>query len=312
MLPDHPDAAEEPLNQPASAPESPDASPLITELPPRAWYHPHASDATAFTPQRVLLPFRSRSLARTVQIEIFLPPAAVGAASTGPVLYLNDGQDADALDLSGTLEKLWAAQELPPLTIVAMHANRDRLQEYGVASSPDFRGRGARAAAHARFVTEELMPYITATYRPLPGAAHCAYAGFSLGGLSALDTVWEHPELFSAAGVFSGSLWWRSRAVTDPLYSDATDRIMLRRIAETPARPGLRFWFEVGTEDEKNDRNNNGVIDAIDDTVDLMKLLLAKGYPDADLRYLEIAGGRHHQTTWAEALPDFLRWTFGS
>ena len=50
------------------------------------------------------------------------------------------------------------------------------------------------------------------------------------------------------------------------------------------------------------------MIDAIDDTLDLMKCLRERGLRDAQLRYLEIEGGRHEPQTWGEAMPDFLDW----
>jgi enterochelin esterase-like enzyme len=284
--------------------------PPITELPPRTFYRSNVAGATEFAPLRRVRSFRSKALGRTVRTEIFLPPPAVGKSSEGGLLLLNDGQDADAVALPATLEHLWATGALPPLTVVAIHANAERMQEYGVAFSADYNGRGAKASHHTAFVIDELLPYVLATYQPLPGPAHTAFAGFSLGGLSALDIVWNHPTRFGTAGIFSGALWWRARALSDAHYSDA-DRLMHQQLASGAYAPGVRFWFQTGTEDEKNDRNKNGVIDSIDDTLDAMNVLRARGYPEPDLRYLEIEGGRHHQTTWAEALPDFLVWAFG-
>ena len=77
-------------------------------------------------------------------------------------------------------------------------------------------------------------------------------------------------------------------------------------------KPALKFWFQTGTLDEKADRNKNGIIDSIDDTIDLIRELEAKGYkrPD-DIRYMEVVGGRHDTATWAAAMPHFLSWAFG-
>jgi enterochelin esterase-like enzyme len=76
--------------------------------------------------------------------------------------------------------------------------------------------------------------------------------------------------------------------------------------------PWLKFFFECGTEDEEEDRNGNGIIDSIDDTQDLIKELVAKGYDrSGDIRYLEIAGGHHDVATWKRAMPEFLMWGWG-
>lgn len=296
--------------RPAPPPPSRPAG-SITELPPRTFYRRNAAGASPMAPVRRVRSFRSAALGRTVRTELLLPPAALGSPVGAPVLYLNDGQDVDAVALPATLERLWSAGLLPPITVVAIHANADRLQEYGVGFAADFRGRGARAGQHARFVVEELRPWIDATYRPSTARAHTAIAGFSLGGLSALDIAWSYFDLFGTVGVLSGALWWRARDVRDPEYSDA-DRLMHQQLAGAPWRASSqRFWFQTGTQDETNDRNHNGIIDAIDDTLDALTILRQRGYPEEDLRYLEIPGGHHHQTTWAEALPDFLVWTFG-
>jgi hypothetical protein len=64
--------------------------------------------------------------------------------------------------------------------------------------------------------------------------------------------------------------------------------------------------------DEAVDRNNNGIIDSIDDTLDVIKELEKKGYErPADMYYLEIAEGKHDIATWAIAMPSFLRWGWG-
>ncbi len=73
----------------------------------------------------------------------------------------------------------------------------------------------------------------------------------------------------------------------------------------------MKFYFECGTLDETGDRNNNGIIDSIDDTKDLISTLADKGYdPLLDIFYHEIEGGKHDTTTWALAFPVFLKWAF--
>ena len=57
--------------------------------------------------------------------------------------------------------------------------------------------------------------------------------------------------------------------------------------------PQLKFFFECGALDEKADRNNNGVIDAIDDTLDLIKELKKKGYTKNEIKYLQLVDGKH-------------------
>jgi enterochelin esterase-like enzyme len=254
--------------------------------------------------------FRSVHLARKVELDVFLPPDYFSEKENYPVLYFNDGQDMPAIKLEETLESLYFQNRIHKIIVVAVHCNKARVQEYGTASSPDYAKRGSLAINYTDFVTKELLPYINSRYNTLTAASNTAIAGFSLGGLSAFDIAWAHPNLFAHIGVFSGSFWWRKKAL-DKGYTDA-DRIMHSIIRESEKREGMSFWLQTGTKDETKDRNKNGVIDSIDDTLDIIKELKSKGYSlNQNIRYLEIEGGKHNQETWAEALPDFLEWTFG-
>ena len=181
--------------------------------------------------------------------------------------------------------------------------------EYGTASIADYMGRGARAGVYTQFVFRELLPLV----REHTGTHHFhekVFAGFSLGGLSALDIVWSHPHEFRSVGVFSGSLWWRMRDLDDD-YLEERDRIMHHLVREGNYAPWLRFFFQTGVLDETADRNNNGIIDSIDDTLSLMEELEKKGYQRGrDMVYLEYEDGRHDVPTWGRAMPSFLRWAF--
>ncbi|NJL74190.1 MAG: hypothetical protein HC892_03255 [Saprospiraceae bacterium] len=75
-------------------------------------------------------------------------------------------------------------------------------------------------------------------------------------------------------------------------------------------REGLQFWLQTGTKDEEEDRNKNGVIDSIDDTLDIIDELKRLGYSETAIRYVEVENGYHNPETWAGVLPDFLTWAF--
>ncbi|WP_317191219.1 alpha/beta hydrolase-fold protein [Hymenobacter sp. BT523] len=251
----------------------------------------------------------SNCLGRDVKLTIALPPAAA-VAEIFPVLYLNDGQDFERLHLEATLNALYARQAIWPFVLVAPHANELRTQEYGTAAHADFNGRGSLAGAYTRFMLEELLPFAQAHFQASANPEEAVMAGFSLGGLSAFDIAWHHPEALTRAGVFSGSFWWRQKAVGAG-YTPA-DRIMHGLVRAGQLHPSHRFWLQTGTLDERNDRNENGVIDSVEDCLDLIEALLDKGL-DAQraLRYVQLEGGHHHQRTWGHIMPDFLLWAFG-
>lgn len=228
-----------------------------------------------------------------------------------PVLYLNDGQSLRQVKMRDALMDAYTRNIIPPVIVVAVYANANRMQEYGVASAPDYKKRGSKAGKYTRFITHELRKLINTNFRTLTDSNFNSIAGYSLGGLSAFDIAWHHPELFNSAGIFSGSFWWRSKAYNDG-YNEETDRIIHQLVKNSKSKPPLRFWFQCGTMDEMADRNNNEVIDAIDDTLDLMRELKKLGYTQPhEMQYIEVVNGRHHESTWADVMPLFLSWTFG-
>lgn len=248
----------------------------------------------------------SAHLKRYVIVDFYLPKNIPDSSSLS-LLVINDGQSLDEMPFAPLLNGLLSSGHIQPLLCAGLHCNKDRREEYGTANVLDYEGRGKKAAAHQRFIIEELIPFIHSTFG-IDSFGQKAIAGFSLGGLSALDTLWNYPDVFSIAGVFSGSLWWRTKDLNDG-YNDATDRIMHQQIRKGNFTPGLRFYFATGSLDETADRNNNGIIDSIDDTQDVIKELVAKGYDEAnDICYVNYEDGRHDTPTWGRAMPAFLFW----
>ena len=250
----------------------------------------------------------SVSLVREVTIDLYLPPA-MDRPGLVSLLLINDGQDLASMPFVEMLDGLSEISSIRPLCCIGIHAGPDRKMEYGTAGIPDYMGRGAQAGNYSRFVLKELLPFI----RRRTSSHHFrdkSICGFSLGGLSALDIAWCHAHEFRHVGVFSGALWWRSRALDDD-YREERDRIIHDRIRRGGDFPWLKFFFEAGMLDETADRNNNGIIDSVDDTRDLIEILQSKGYKsERDIRYRELVDGRHDVATWARCFPDFLRWAF--
>ncbi|MGG9971687.1 alpha/beta hydrolase [Ferruginibacter sp. SUN002] len=245
-------------------------------------------------------------LKREVVIDCYLPQFVANSREIS-LLLINDGQDLIKMDFQHILYDLYNSESIAPLFCVGIHCSADRKNEYGTADVLDYQGLGAKAALHTRFVMEELLPFIRKIYQ-IQSFKEKSFAGFSLGGLSALDIVWKHAAEFSKVGVFSGSLWWRDKDQNAKDFNEDTDRIMHRLIRTGTFAPWLSFFFEVGTQDETADRNNNGIIDAIDDTVSLIDELLTKGYTPNQIKYVELQDGKHDVATWARAFPDFLKW----
>lgn len=248
----------------------------------------------------------SRFLKRHVIIDCYIPKK-ISSIKNLSLLLINDGQDLEEICFAALLNQLMDGNEIDPLLCVGIHAGKHRRNEYGTAKILDYEGRGAKAAAYNQFILEELLPFIHSQFG-IEQFKQRAFAGFSLGGLTAIDMTWHYPDIFSIAGVFSGSLWWRTKKLDDD-YNDDTDRIMHQQIRKGEYTPGLRFYFTTGSMDETADRNNNGIIDSIDDTLDLIKELKKLGYnPEYEVKYINYEDGKHDVPTWGRAMPAFLLW----
>lgn len=247
-------------------------------------------------------------LERDVTIDAYLPKNILLPEQMS-LLLVNDGQDLLKMPLDELLDTELTKGNIEPLMVIGIHCGEERKLEYGTAYNHDFKGRGSKAGLYNKFVFDELMPFIRKKYN-VPNFKEKAFAGFSLGGLTALDIVWNHASQFTKVGVFSGSLWWRRKSY-DEGYNDEMDRIMHLQVRKGIFHPWLKFFLQCGTEDETADRNENGVIDSIDDTLDLIHELKAKGFTDEHITYLEVEGGKHDVATWAKVFPEFLKWGWG-
>lgn len=265
-----------------------------------------------------------------VRIAIHLPPGYdPDSGRTYPVLYLNDGQDAAAVKLEPTLARLYADGAIEKVIVVAIDMLPDRMGTYGLSDRARQRSLlgdsrfgpvGGRAHDYSEWVAGELVPYIDRHFHTKPEAGGRSVLGWSLGGLNAFNLGWEYPEVFAQVGAFSPSFW---------LSSDRTDaasvqrtRLAQRMVQAGPKRAGSRFWFAVGSAEETDDRDGDGVIDAVDDTLDLARGLARQGYSanleyalrpsrDEDVAFQLLPDGQHNQASWARMLPLFLRWAYG-
>jgi enterochelin esterase-like enzyme len=281
-------------------------------------------EATAFAP-------------KGMQATVYLPPGYSGGMQRYPVLYLNDGQDRQPVRLHETLQALIATGEIRAPIVVAIDMPPDRMGAYGLSdrktgTSVIARTRhgpiGTNANAYSEWVVRTLVPTVDARYRTRTTPDARAVLGWSLGGLNAFNLGWQYPDVFGRAGAFSPS-FWPAADTTDDASVQRT-RMAQRMVDASEPRNGARWFFAVGTEEENDDRDGDGVNDAIDDARDLldgwnagaggMKGLRQLGYSidddhatrptraDASLHLLP--GGRHDQASWARMLPVFLRWAY--
>ena len=255
-------------------------------------------------PIPVSIQIDSRHLKRKVRVDIYAHHSNTGDKSA-ELLLINDGQDLASMGFENMFSNVAGINK--NWVCAGIHAGEERKQEYGVIGLPDYMGRGSRADVYASFILEELMSVLQKeTGYAVFDRKYCC--GFSLGGLMAFDMTMEYPEWFDACGVFSGSFWWRSKGLEDG-YVEERDRIMHAKLRTKKMTARQRFFFQTGQMDEKADRNKNGIIDSIDDTLGIIIELKKLGYEDKKhIQYLELPDGSHDVKTWARVMHVFLDW----
>jgi len=253
----------------------------------------------------------SAALGREITFRWAAPSDYLHSKLEYPVLLMNDGQDYEKLKLAQTLEESFNSNTVPPFIYIGIETNENRMKEYGIAASPDFKGRGARAKMYRDFIIKEFIPYLKVAFPVSKNGLDWVFCGMSLGGLSAFDIAYNNSSFFGKIGVFSGSFWWRSKPYVKNDWQDRS-RMVLDVVKNGESSSHLKFWFQCGTLDERADRNKNGIIDAIDDTQDLIAELRIKNRRNLiDITYVEINGGKHDLPTWGKVFPRFINWAFG-
>jgi predicted alpha/beta superfamily hydrolase len=250
--------------------------------------------------------FRSKALGNARTVIVYLPPGYEDRPDERyPVLYLHDGQNVFDASTSAfgvewradeTAEALIRAGEVRPVILVGIANTDRRIDEYTAHRDPA-RGQGGRGDDYARFVVEEVKPFIDAHYRTRPGREDTAVAGSSLGGLISVHIVSRYPQTFAMCGVISPALGWaEERALKDLERGDAA---WLKTV---------RFWVDMGThEGARADAPSPEIPRTRRLVARLEKAGLERG---RGVRYLEVEGGEHDETAWAGRFGDVLRFFF--
>lgn len=146
--------------------------------------------------------FESKITGQLERIMIYLPPEYMqNTEKKYPVLYLQHGH--------GENETCWVSQgkmnfiydnlvhQRKAVPAIVVMANGMIYKESGDKRELKYRDM-------SEFVKEELIPYVENKYRTYGDKEHRAMAGLSMGSLQTSITAFEHSELFSYVGVFSG------------------------------------------------------------------------------------------------------------
>jgi predicted alpha/beta superfamily hydrolase len=251
--------------------------------------------------------FLSHYLKRPRRLAVYLPPNyEAHPEARYPVLYLHDGQNVfdqatAALGVEWradeTAERLIREGRIRPLIIVAIESTPERIDEFTPHALGTDR-REAKGDLYARFVAEEVKPFIDRTYRTRPGRADTAVAGSSLGGLISLHIAARYPDIFSMCGAISPALWWQDERMLKLLEAKEADAWLKRE----------RFWVDMGTAEGARPGT---VSRELPRTRRLAARLAAAGLvAERDYVYREVLGASHGEAAWAARFDEILTFFF--
>jgi enterochelin esterase family protein len=225
----------------------------------------------------------SRALRRVCPVTLYLP-ARFRRIARYPLLIVHDGGDylkyaAAQTVLDNLIHRLDVAE-----TVVAFVHPGDRLAEY------------ANSAAHARYLTAELVPRLEEEF-PLAGgpSARCLM-GASFGAVAALSAAYRYPGMYGSLLLQSGSFVFTDIG-HDHGGGPAFEPVVrfVNRYRAAPRRVADRIFVSCGVYEPLIIRNRS-----------MVPTFEAAGMA---VRYVEARDG-HSWENWRDRLREGLSWIF--
>jgi enterochelin esterase-like enzyme len=225
----------------------------------------------------------SRALRREAKVTLYLP-ARFRRAGRYPLLVVHDGGDyLQYASASTVLDNLIHHLDVAE-TVVAFTHPGDRLAEY------------ANSAAHARYLTAELVPRLEAEF-PLAGtpSSRCLM-GASFGAVAALSAAYRYPGSYGSLLLQSGSFVFTDIG-NDHGGGPAFEPVVrfVNRYRAAPRRVADRVFVSCGVYEPLIIRNRS-----------MVPVFEAAGMA---VRYVEARDG-HSWENWRDRLREALSWIF--
>ncbi|MBV9205973.1 MAG: enterochelin esterase [Actinobacteria bacterium] len=226
---------------------------------------------------------RSRALRRDCRVTLYLP-ARFRPTARYPLVIVHDGGDylqyaAAKTVLDNLIHRLDVAE-----TVAAFIYPGDRLAEY------------ANSAAHARYLTAELLPLLEAEFPLAARPSGRCLMGSSFGAVAALSAAYRYPQVYGSLLLQSGSFVFtdigRDHGGGPPF--DPVVRFV-NRYRAAPRRVADRVFASCGVYEPLIVPNRS-----------MVPVFEAAGMT---VRYVETRDG-HSWENWRDQLRDALSWIF--
>lgn len=236
-------------------------------------------------------------------LRILLPDDYETCNKNYRVMYLHDGQNLfeDAASYSGhawQIEESLVKLGFDDMIVVGIDNSDLRLFEYSPwPCIPEVKHEfgieiGGLGDVYAKWVVEQLKPYIDYEYRTLPDYEHTWIGGSSMGAYISAYIAITYPHVFKHVGIFSLASWFNEEAFLSHLESLSIDS-------------NQTFFISVGRRESSliDDANNQTYIK---NSQNFLKLLQKHGVHH--LKYIETDDG-HHELAWRRIFPYWLTFT---
>lgn len=252
-----------------------------------------AKPSTAGPGVKVLPALEIPGLARQRTIRVYTPPGYATSNKRYPVLYMHDGQNLfdDATSYVGewkvdeTLDALAREGKLELIVVGVDHGNDKRMTELNAWDNP-YMGAG-EGRAYVDFIVKTVKPMIDRSYRTLPGRAHTAVMGSSMGGLISHYAITQYPKVFSKAGVFSPAYWTAPQS-----YGYAADKKLPK---------DARVYLLMGAKE-------GGTM--VPDVEHMAGVLKQAGHPAHNTVLKIVPGAEHNEGFWSGEFAQAVQWMF--
>jgi enterochelin esterase family protein len=225
------------------------------------------------------LTLRSRLLARSHPVYVYLPPSYPSTRKKLPLVVVTDGGEYLSLGLmNNVLDNLIAARRIQPVIAVFLDPRTDPADRRTNTRMQDYALRDTFAQSLAR----ELLPMIRKEYRVSGDAKTTAIMGASLGGLIAAYAGWSRPDAFGLCAAQSPAFSWNSSQI-------------INNFAHSARKP-LRLYIDTGT-----------LHDAQVEARQMRDVLVTKNYR---FHYAEYPEG-HSWGSWRARIADILLYFYG-
>lgn len=266
---------------------------------------------------QVIEQFDMPQVGRKRIVRIYLPEgydAQDGKAY--PVIYMHDGQNLfdNSTSFGGSSWEI-------PKNVDGFFARRDGAIVVGIDNGIEFKGlcrmyeyspwkmdqdfvlpdwdpsvysSGGEGAKYISFIVDTLKPYIDQNYKTKPDRDNTLIAGSSMGGFISLFGIFERPDVFAKAGVFSPAFWFNKPE-------------MFSYIQKQQLVVPVQIYMDIGTQ-ESSGRGIGFEKIYLDDANEAERLLIEKA--NISLKYIVDQGAEHTESAWAKRYPEMLNFFF--